>query len=205
MRIASLTLALNFFHGASIEKVNSLPNPSNSLSKYSELVPRDQGAIAPSEIEIELSGITNSSSTTSRVPIPSHSPHAPKGELKEKDLGSNSSMEISHFIQAIFSLKLFSRFGDFTGSSTNSRITIPLASFSAVSTESVNLCCELAFALNLSTTTSIVCFSCFLSSGISSKVNTFPSTLALENPCKVKSLNRSTNSPLRARTIGAST
>ena len=188
-----------------MEKVSSFPSPSSNLSKYSELVPSDQGAIAPSAIEIESSGITNSSSTTSRVPIPSHSPHAPNGELNEKDLGSNSSIDTSHFMHAIFSLKLFSRLGDLTGSSTNSRITIPLASFSAVSTESVNRCCELAFALNLSTTTSIVCFSCFFSSGISSNVNTFPSTLARENPCKVKSLNRSTNSPLRARTIGANT
>ncbi len=58
--------------------------------KYSEDCPPDQGAIAPSFIEIESSGITNSSSTSSFEPIPVHSAQAPKGELKENDLGSIS-------------------------------------------------------------------------------------------------------------------
>ena len=55
-----------------------------------------QGAITPSYIEIESSGISNSSSTSSFVPIPVHSVHAPNGELKENDRGSNSSKESSH-------------------------------------------------------------------------------------------------------------
>ncbi len=71
----------------------SVANPSNKRKKYS--MP-DQGAIAPSYIEIESSGMSSSSSTSSFVPIPVHSGHAPNGELNENDLGSNSSKDISH-------------------------------------------------------------------------------------------------------------
>ena len=35
----------------------------------------------------------SSSSTSSFVPIPAHSGHAPNGELKENDRGSNSSKD----------------------------------------------------------------------------------------------------------------
>ena len=38
----------------------------------------------------------SSLSTSSFVPIPEQSAHAPNGELKENDRGSNSSNESSH-------------------------------------------------------------------------------------------------------------
>ena len=44
-------------------------------------------------MEIESSGIMSSSSTSSFVPIPVHSGHAPKGELKENERGSSSSKD----------------------------------------------------------------------------------------------------------------
>lgn len=46
------------------------------------------GLIAPSSILLVLSGIINSGSNSILIPKPLHSLHAPKGELKEKDLGS---------------------------------------------------------------------------------------------------------------------
>ena len=52
----------------------------------------DQGAIAPSFILRFLSGITNSSSIKYCVPSPSHLLQAPLGLLKEKSLGSISSI-----------------------------------------------------------------------------------------------------------------
>ena len=99
--------------------------------------------------------------------MPPHSAHAPKGELKEKDLGSSSSKESSQSAHAICSLKLRSLSGAPTFKSTKSRITKPLASLSAVSIESVIRDLLSAFTANRSTTTSIVCFSCFLSFGTS--------------------------------------
>ena len=53
--------------------------------------------------------------------------------------------------------------------------------------------------------TSIECFSCFLSFGGSVSGWTTPSTRTREKPWVCRELNRSTYSPLRARTTGAST
>ena len=46
----------------------------------------------PSAIDFRSSGITNFGSTYRSTPSPSHSVQAPKGELKEKSLGSISSI-----------------------------------------------------------------------------------------------------------------
>ena len=154
---------------------------------------------------MESSGITSSSSTSNFVPIPVHSGHAPKGELKEKERGSNSSKESSQSWQAICSLYVFSFSGSPALRSTKSKITKPFANRRAVSMESVRRDFESALTVNRSTTTSMVCFSVFLSFGISSMGYTTPSTRTREKPWTVKSLKRSTNSPLRARITGART
>ncbi len=54
-------------------------------------------------------------------------------------------------------------------------------------------------------TTSMVCFSCFLSVGGSESWMVAPSTLARLYPLVCRSAKRSTNSPLRSRTSGEST
>ncbi len=54
-------------------------------------------------------------------------------------------------------------------------------------------------------TTSMVCFSCFLSVGGSASWTVTPSTRARAYPLDWRSAKRSTNSPLRSRTTGLST
>ena len=145
----------------------------------------------------------SSSSTSNFVPIPVHSGQAPKGELKEKERGSNSSKERLQSWQARCSLKVFSLSALFE--STKSKMIIPEANRSAVSIESVNRLFDSAFAVRRSTTTSMVCFSCFFNFGGSESEIVSPSTLAREYPCVTKSEKRSTNSPFRSRTTGAKT
>ena len=82
---------------------------------------------------------------------------------------------------------------------------MPPASLSAVSTESVSRCLALALTASRSTTTSMVCFSCFFSFGGSVSGCTTPSTRARAKPLDCSSANRSTYSPLRPRITGAST
>ncbi|CAB5144473.1 unannotated protein [freshwater metagenome] len=124
----------------------------------------------------------NSSSTSSFVPIPEHSAQAPNGELNEKDLGSSSSKDISQSAHAICSLKLFSLSGEPAFKSTKSKITKPDASLNAVSIESVIRDLLSSFTESRSTTTSIVCFSCFFNLGTSAIAYTFPSTLTRAYP-----------------------
>ena len=69
------------------------------------------------------------------------------------------------FGQASRSENRRSRCGSSSGRSTKSRITRPPARPSAVSTESVIRCLLEARAVSRSTTTSMVCFSCFFSAG----------------------------------------
>ena len=121
--------------------------------------------MAPSLIEIESSGMIKSLSTSNLVPIPEHSGHAPNGELNENERGSNSSKERLHSWHAKCSLYVRSFSAPFA--STKSSRTIPDARRSAVSMESVSLVFDSSFAVRRSTTTSIVCFSCFLSLGTS--------------------------------------
>ena len=82
---------------------------------------------------------------------------------------------------------------------------MPPASPSADSIESVSRCLAPALTASRSTTTSMVCFSCFLSFGGSVSGCTTPSTRTRAYPFDWSSANRSTYSPLRARTTGAST
>ena len=137
--------------------------------------------------------------------MPVHSGQAPNGELNENVRGSMSSSAIGcSFGQAIFSLNRRSRSGP-SGSSTNSATSRPLASPSAVSTESVSRCLALRLTASRSTTTSMVCLSFFSSAGGSASCTTWPSTRARAKPFCCSSRNRSAYSPLRARTTGAST
>src|SRR3712207_2903730 len=66
--------------------------------------PSPNDIIPPSSILLLLSGITNSSSISIKLPIPSHLSHLPKGELKENNLGANSSILMPHSGQENFSL-----------------------------------------------------------------------------------------------------
>lgn len=75
----------------------------------------------------------------------------------------------------------------------------------AVSTESVRRRLALSLTVRRSTTTSMVCFSCFLSFGGSESWTVCPSTRARLYPLVCSSPKRSTNSPLRSRTSGEST
>lgn len=75
----------------------------------------------------------------------------------------------------------------------------------AVSTESVRRRLALSLTVRRSTTTSMVCFSCFFSFGGSESWTVVPSTRARLYPLAWRSAKRSTNSPLRSRTSGEST
>ena len=66
-----------------------------------------KGAKAPSFIDFDLSGITNSESNFVKYPIPSHSLHCPNGLLNEKNLGEISGKVLSHLVQDKFLLKIF--------------------------------------------------------------------------------------------------
>src|SRR5699024_12666931 len=81
---------------------------NTSLFTYTTLFRSFQGAKTPSSMLKLSSGIINSSSTVKREPKPSQLGQAPNGALKEKSLGSNSSMEKSQNGQAKCSLKYIS-------------------------------------------------------------------------------------------------
>ena len=161
--IASLALTESFFHGLSIENFSSVANASSRRRKYSEDCAPVHGAMAPSLMEMESSGMIRSSSTSNFVPIPEHSTHAPKGELNENERGSSSSKERLQSWHARCSLYVCS-FSPVLASTKSSR-TRPLPKRRAVSIESVRRDLLSAFAVRRSITTSMVCFSCFLSFG----------------------------------------
>ena len=144
------------------------------------------------------SGTISSGSTSFFVPRPVHSGQAPYGALKENDRGSRSSIASGWSLgQARCSENLRSRCSSSSGRSTKSSSTMPEASLSAVSIESVRRCLALALTESRSTTTSMVCFSCFLSFGGSVSGCTTPSTRARAKPLDCSSAKRSTYSPLR--------
>ena len=119
-------------------------------------------AIAPSDIDIDGSGIISFSENSILYPSPRQVGHAPNGLLKEKLLGSISSMLISQSGHEKFwlYLKIFP--------SMVSTIMIPSVSSRTRSTESVSLFSMPGFTTILSTTISISCF-LFLSRVISSE------------------------------------
>ena len=129
----------------------------------------DHAVIAPSPSVALGSETTSSASTSIRVPSPWQTGQAPNGELNENDRGSRSSVSIGCSLgHAIFSENRSSRPGSPAGRSTKSKTTSPLASPSAVSTESVRRRLEEALTDSRSTTTSMVCFFCLSSRGGSS-------------------------------------
>ena len=125
---------------------------------------------------------------------------APCGALKEKMRGSSSGNEIPHSRQANFSLNVSVR-----SSSTSSTSTIPSASETAVSIESASRLRSSLRITSRSTTTAMSCLY-FLSSTISSsRRRSSPSTLTRVKPSARSSSSCLPYSPLRPRTIGAST
>ena len=89
--------------------------------------------------------------------------------------------------------------------STKSTLTTPWASPRAVSTESVSRRLTVGFTASRSTTTSMECLYFLSSVGGSVRAMTSPSTRARLKPWPASWRNRSTYSPLRPRTTGAST
>ena len=149
---------------------------------------------------------TSSGSTSIRVPRPWHVGHAPKGELKENDRGSRSSVSMSWSLgQDIRSENFISLWGSFLSASTRSKTTSPEARLSAVSTESVRRRLDDGLAESRSTTTSMVCFFCFSSLGGSASWIVSPSTRARLKPWDWRLRKSSMYSPLRPRITGAST
>ncbi len=128
----------------------------------------DQGASAPSRMVASWSRMASSGSTSLRTPRPWQTGQAPKGALNENVRGSSSSSESTWSLgQASFSEKRRVRFGSSSGTSTKSSTTTPSARPSADSTESVTRWTEEALTARRSMTTSMSCFSCFLSFGTS--------------------------------------
>ena len=128
--------------------------------------------------------------------------HAPAGALKEKIRGSSSGIEMPHSRQANFSENVSVRVGC---SSTSSISMIPSASATAVSIESASRLRRSAFITSRSTTTAMSCLY-FLSSTISSSSRrSSPSIFARVKPSARSSSSCLPYSPLRPRTIGAST
>ncbi|CAM5686650.1 hypothetical protein SGLAM104S_02966 [Streptomyces glaucescens] len=115
-----------------------------------------------------------------RVPMPVHSGQAPKGELKEKERGSSSSKDRSSYAQYRCSEYIRSRSGSSSGRSTKSSTTMPPDRPRAVSTESVRRRLAESFTVRRSTTTSMVCFSCFFRVGGLESWIVSPSTRARE-------------------------
>ena len=131
---------------------------------------------------------------------------APNGELKENDRGSSSSVSmVCSLGQAIRSENRISRPGSLASRSTKSKTTSPLASRSAVSTESVSRRLLEALTASRSTTTSMVCFFCLSSLGGSASWWVSPLTRARLKPSVWSCRNSSTYSPLRPRMTGART
>ena len=137
----------------------------------------DHGRITPSRIEASTSPITKSASTAIFVPKPEHSWHAPKGALNENVLGSISVIASAwSFGHDICSEKL--RFESLPLRSTKSIVTLPPASFRAVSIESVSLPVIPALIARRSTTTAMSCLYDFFSGLASAKEIVSPSTIA---------------------------
>ena len=154
----------------------SAVNARSTRAKYSDICPELHTLIAPSSSESDSSGTMSSGSTSILVPSPEQSGQAPKGELNENDRGSNSSKLNPSRGQAKCSLTVRSRFGSSSARSTKSRVMMPPDNSKAVSTESVIRCRALSRTTSRSTTTSMVCFSCFFSVGGSDNGYSTPST-----------------------------
>ena len=123
------------------------------------------------------SPMTKSASTAILVPSPEHSWQAPKGALNEKVRGSISVIAKAwSFGHDICSEKL--RFESFPLRSTKSIVTLPPASFKAVSIESVSRPEIPALMARRSTTTAMSCLNDFFNGLASAKEIVSPSTMA---------------------------
>src|SRR3970040_3011907 len=78
-----------FSIGVSKLKPNFFPTALNACFLNAEKTPL-HGTIAPSKIDLLLSGITRSASNSIFIPKPLHALHIPNGELNENVLGSSS-------------------------------------------------------------------------------------------------------------------
>ncbi len=114
--------------------------------------------MAPSNRDIFPSGTTRRSSKKSSTPNPSQFGHAPKGALKENNLGSISGIVNPETGQANFSenVTLVSLSLSSPTTSAFSNIAIPSARSNVVRKLSANRLSMPAFMTILSTTTSIL-------------------------------------------------
>ncbi len=179
-----------------------MPNVADSVASASAtsfLSPRAHGAIAPSASDFDGSGTMRAGSKSQVAPRPWHSGHAPCGELNENARGDSSGTLMPQLTHAI------RRENSRSPSSRPLMTTISLASWSAVSIDSVRRRSMPERTTSRSTTTSIVWFFRRSSLMSSSSERKRPSMRAFEKP-RVRSASSSfLNSPLRPRTIGAST
>ena len=170
---------------------------------------RTTGAMAPSA---ERAGPRRGRSARGRppcrVPMPVHSGQAPNGRVE----GERARLELLEGQRVVVGAgqllgePALALAGRPRRGRRSRATTTPPARPSAVSTESVSRRLRRSsLTTRRSTTTSMVCFSCFFSLGGSVSGSTSPSTRARAKPLVWSSANRSTYSPLRARTTGAST
>ncbi len=161
------------------------------------------GETAPSSIERSGSGTASSASASRWVPSPSHTGHAPYGELNEKFLGASSSNESPQNVHASDCEKLM--ISSVPSCWTTAIEEMPSASWSAASMESATRRRMSGLATSRSTTTSMVCFLFFSSFGGSASRCSSPSIRTRLNPLWATSASSFSYSPLRPRTTGAST
>ena len=88
-KIISRCLGFILSRGVIKSKPNFFPTARNACRLNDEKRPL-HGTMAPSKMDLVLSGITKSASNSILTPNPLHVLHKPNGELKEKVLGSNS-------------------------------------------------------------------------------------------------------------------
>ena len=178
------------------------------------VVARCQGAIAPSAIDFDRSGITSAGSTSIRLPRPVQAGQAPWGLLNEKLRGSISPKAVMSSGQASASENTRSSVGSASPSDGISATrSMPPPNASDCSTDSASRpasdrrasASSAAGRITRSTTMSIVWRLVFASGISSSRESTRPSTRARTKPALRASSSAWTCSPLRSLITGAST
>src|SRR3989338_6675548 len=154
---------------------NFSPTALNACFLNAENLPL-HGTIAPSKMDLLLSGITRSASNSIFIPNPLHALHIPNGELNENVLGSRSPMVNPQYGHALFCENIFSDFSD-------EIMTSPFDVLIAVCIASNSLERSDFSVWILSTTISMLCHFCLSSAGnCSSRLKISPSRRILEYP-----------------------
>ena len=177
----------------------NVPLSERSASRTSFRSPFAHGAIAPSWSDSDSSGTTRAGSKSYTAPSPWQSGQAPCGELNENARGVISGMLTPQYVHA--SRRENSR----SPLSSVLMTTMSSARLSAISMDSVSRRSMPGFSTRRSTTTSIAWFLRRSSLMSSSRERSWPSTRTFVKPRVRRAASSFLNSPLRPRTIGAST